>query len=202
MDNQETTNDNASSFYERYYTQTDDEILKILRNHKNYQEAAVAAAVKVAVERELIHSEQDLLSPEFQQISGRRFSLFPPITNTYHLKKLIGSIFRFLYLLSLVPIIYGIMSYAEGRLDRTIEGVALGGVWATLCFLFRKSGNGLLMVLMLLILAAILVLSTWRIFNQETLNILDFLMAVTGTVLPAYLLMYVKTLLQTTQVEE
>lgn len=202
MDNQETHKDNTSFFYERFSGQTDDEILKILRNHRNYQEAAVAAAVKVAVERELIHSEQDLLSPEFQQFTPHHFSLFPPITNAYHLKKLIGSIFRFIYLLSLVPIIYGIMSYAEGKLDRMLEGVVVGIFWAVLSFLFRKSGHVFLMGIMLLILASVLVMSSVRILDQAQLNILDLLMAVTGTVLPAYLLLYVKRLLQASREKE
>lgn len=202
MDSQESNTDKTLFYYQQYSSLPDDEVLKILRNHKGYQEDAVAAAVKIAVERELIHSEQDLLAPEFQQVPASRFSLFPPITNAWHQRKLINSIFRFLYLLSFVPIVYGIMSYAEGRLDRALEGIGLGVLWGLLCFSFRKSRNGLLMFFMLLIIFGILVMSCVRIFSRESINLLDLLMAVTGTVLPAYLLLYVKRLLNVNQTEE
>lgn len=195
MDHQEDNTDNFSFFYERYSAQADDEILKILRNHKHYQPEAVSAAVKVAMERELIHSEQDLLSPVFQQTTPRRFSLFPPINSEFHRKRLIVSIFRFIYLLSLVPVIYGIMSYAEGKSDQTIEGVALGVVWVVLSFFFRKSGNIVLLFLMLFILAAIFVKSSFIILNMVPVNVFDQFLAITGTLLPAYLLLYVKRLI-------
>lgn len=196
MDKPEIQNDNTAFFYERYSGQADDEILKILRSQKNYQEAAVAAAVKVALERNLIHSEQDLLSSEFHEIVHHRFSLFPPILNAYHRKKLIGSIFRFIYLLALVPVIYGIMMYAEGKTGQMLGGFGVGILWAVLSFLFRKTGHLFLMVIMLLVLAFILMITSFRVIEQAHLNVLDLLVAVTGTVLPAYLLLYANRLLQ------
>jgi len=196
MENQETNNDSFNFYYNRYFTESDSEILKILRNHKDYQEAAVNAAVKIAVERELIHSEQDLLSPEFQQTRIHRFTIFPQITNAFHQKRLIDSIFRFLYILAMLPVVYGAMSYAEGRTDRALEGIGLGIIWGLLCFYYRKSRKSSILILLFAILVVIFIGSIIRIISHETLNVLDLVMVLVGTIMPAYLLLYVKQLLQ------
>lgn len=196
MDQQKNNTGSASAFYERYSAYTDEEIMNILRNHKDYQENAVDAAVKIAVERKLIQSEQDLLSPGFQQVTPRHYTLFPPISNEFHRKKLIGSIFRFIYLLALVPVIYGFLSYAEGKFDRVAGAVGVAVLWAGLSYLFRKSGHAVLMVLLLIILSSVLAFSVTQVFGRTPLAVLDLLMAVTGTVLPAYLIVYAKQLLR------
>ena len=84
------------NFYDRYSNYTDAQILEILKNQKNYQENARNAAITIAIERQLIQSESDLLLPEFQNNKTTAFTLFPQIADEYHLQSLIGSTFRFL----------------------------------------------------------------------------------------------------------
>lgn len=196
MENSEQKLDLSDNFYQRYLGNSDARILEILRNHKDYQEAAVNAAVKVAVERKLIHSEQDLLAPEFQnaqQVKG--FTLFPKITNAYHQKQLTGSIFRFLYLISLVPVIYGFLKYAEGQIDQTILGLGIGLAWFVLSFMFQKTQRKLILIPQFILLASILVFVGITAINYETLKILDLVMLFIGILLPSYLLLYLNKLI-------
>lgn len=94
MDSNEQEPDGLSRFYERYTDYTDSQIKAILKNHRNYQEPAIGAAVKIAIERQLIHTEQDLLGPEYQSAPSAGLSVFPEITDAYQYKKVIASIFR------------------------------------------------------------------------------------------------------------
>jgi hypothetical protein len=196
MNQPEPEIDKIAVFYERYTGKTDNEILDILRHRSNYQEAAVSAAMQLAIERGLISSEHDLLSPGFRQADPPRFRLFPPIANVQHSQRLIGSIFRLLYLLSLVPLIDALMSFVNGKTDRMLEAIAVGVFWAVLCFLFRKTGHILLMGLMLVVLIFVLTLSSLWILGQAPVNLVDWLMALVGTILPAYLILYVRQLMQ------
>ena len=95
MSDSDQENIGTIHFYERYSNYTDTQILEILRNQKGYQEGALNAAVKIAVERQLIHSEQDLLSPEFQKSKNTNLTLFHQMTSSYNHQRLIGSTFRF-----------------------------------------------------------------------------------------------------------
>lgn len=195
MDNSDQQNELSENFYQRYTRNSDDQILEILRNHKDYQETAVNAAVKIAVERELIHSEQDLFAPEFQNSRIKGFSFFPVITNTYHQKQLTGSIFRFLYILSLVPVIYGFLKYAEGQINQTILGVSIGLIWFVLAFLLQKTQRKVILIPQFLLLVFILIFVGNRAINHESLKIIDLVMLIIGTLLPAYLLVYLKKLI-------
>ncbi|MFY9150986.1 MAG: hypothetical protein WAO52_03155 [Prolixibacteraceae bacterium] len=194
MEHSEPKLELGDSFYQRYSGISDAQILEILRNHKDYQEAAVNAAVKIAVERGLIHSDQDLLAPEFQNSPVKGFTLFPEITNAYHQKQLTGSIFRFLYLMSLIPVIYGFLKYAEGQIDQTILGVGIGLSWFVLSFLLQKKRRKIILVPQFILLASILIFVGITAFDYETLKILDLVILFIGILLPVYLLLYLNKL--------
>lgn len=197
MNNSDKHTDGAKSFYERYYTFSDNQIKEILKNHKNYRELAVAAAVKIAIERELIHSEQDLLAPEYQLDRSSGFSMFPEITNAYQYKKVVSSIFRVLFFLSLIPIIFGIMKYAEGQLNMTFIGLGIGFIWLIFTYTLFKTKK--LIVVFLQVLMIIFVFSglCYRLLFQEVFHLMDMIMLVIGTILPFYFLLYLKKLIQT-----
>lgn len=195
MENPEQNHDLSTNFYQRYSVSSDTQILEILRNHKDYQEAAVNAAVKIAVERKLIHSEQDLLAPEFQTSRIKGFNMFPEISNAYHKKQLTGSIFRFLYMISLIPVIYGFLKYAEGQTDQTILGAGIGLIWFILSFLLQKTRRKVFLIPQFLLLACILVFVGITAINYESLKILDLVMLIIGILLPSYLLLYVNKLI-------
>jgi hypothetical protein len=184
------------NFYERFSNYTDAQILEILKNQKYYQESAKNAAVKIAIERQLIHSESDLLSPEFQNFRSPRLTLFPQITDEYHLERLQGSTFRFLYVLSFLPIIYGFLKYAEGFIDQTILGLCVGVVWVSLIFSLQKTRKTIFLIPLFGVLIIVGVWVGIKIVANPPVRILDFAVLIIGMLLSAYFLMIVKTLFQ------
>lgn len=183
-------------FYEHYTSFTDEQILEILKYHKDYQNIAVGAAIKIAIERQLIHSDQDLLAPEFQKSHSVGFTIFPEIINDYQRQKLIGSLFRFMYVISFSPIIYGFLQFGEGQIDQTFLGVGIGLTWLLFCLLLKKTKK-IIFLMPMFALLFIVSLSVWlKIFSLETFRILDLVMLIIGTLLPAYLMIYLMKLIR------
>jgi hypothetical protein len=182
-------------FYEKYTKHTDNEILDILKRRKDYQDLAVESAVKIAIERKLILSEQDLLSPEFEPVKSYGGKLFPYVSNEYHRKRLVGSIFRFLYMMSFLPIVFGIMKYAGGQLSLTFLGVGIGVVWFILSFLLSRSNKKFIFIPLFVILTFTLLYIGWQIFDKSSFHLLDLFVLLVATILPAYLLLFLRRLL-------
>jgi hypothetical protein len=182
-------------YHERYAEFTDDQILDILRHHKDYQEAAVEVAVKIAIERQLINSEQDLFSLEFQNIRSTGSRLFPEIPNDFHRQKLIGSIFRFLYMMSFLPLVFGFLKYAEGQLYLTFIGVGSALIWFLLSYLLSKTHKQVMFIPIFLLLFTVSFGTGWHLISNTTFHLLDFVMLFIGTLLPVYLLLLLRKLI-------
>lgn len=197
MNNSDQDIDGPISFYERYADYTDQQIKEILRNHKNYQEKAVAAAVKIAIERELIHNEQDLMAPEYQVSASEGWTLFPEINNAFHHKKMVNSIFRILFFASLLPIVYGMMKYSEGLLPMTYLGVGMGLVWLALTIILLKTEKLVVLFLQVLILLFVFGFVGNQLFRHHLVQSSDVLIWVIGTMVLLYLLLYLRKLIQT-----
>jgi len=196
MSNSDLENNETIHFYERYFNYTDTQILEILRNQKGYQEAARNAAVKIAVERQLIHSEQDLLSPEFQKSKNTGLTLFPQMTSFYFHQRLLGSIFRFFYIMSLLPVIYGFLKYAEGYIDQTILGLSVGIVWFLLILLLKKTEKLVILLPLFGILVFVGVSVGFKIAANHPVLILDFVVLIIGMLLTVYFLIFLMKLMQ------
>ena len=196
MSNSDQLNMGTINFYERFSNYTDAQILEVLKNQKFYQESAKNAAVKIAIERQLIHSETDLLSPEYQNIRSTRLTLFPQITDTYHYQKLLGSTFRFLYVLAFLPIAYGFLKYSEGFIDQTILGVSIGVIWVLLIFLLQKTRKTIILAPLFGILIFVGVSVGFKLAANHPVRIFDFAVLIIGVLLSAYFLMTVKNLFQ------
>jgi hypothetical protein len=196
MKNSDQENTGTINFYERYSSLTDSQILEILMNQKDYQENARNAAVKIAIERQLIHSEQDLLSAEYQNTKNTSLTLFPQLTNSYHHQRLVGSIFRFLYVLSFLPIVYGFLKYAEGFIDQTILGVSLGLTWLLLVVLLKRTSKAFILLPLFGILISVGVSVGFKVLANHPFRILDFVILIIGMLLSAYFLILAKKLIQ------
>ena len=196
MNNSDQDTDGPISFYERYSGFSDGQIKEILRNHKNYQEPAVTAAVKIAIERELIHSEQDLLTPEYQSNSSVGLSLYPEINNPYQYKKVVASIFRVLFFLALLPIVFGVLKYAEGKTNLTFMGIGIGLIWLIITYLFLKTEKMIVANIQIIFLVFGLFGLGYHLFVQATFIVTDLVILVSGTLLSLYLLLYLKKLIQ------
>jgi predicted RND superfamily exporter protein len=196
MKNSDQVNTGTIYFYERYSNHTDSQILEILKNQKDYQENARNAAVKIAIERQLINSEQDLLSPEFQNIKNTRLTLFPQMTSGYHHQRLEGSSFRFLYVLSFLPIVYGFLKYAEGSIDQTILGVCVGLIWLLLVIMIKRTKKSFILLPLFGILIFVGASVGFKIASNHPIRILDFVIFIIVILLSAYFLILVNKLIQ------
>lgn len=196
MKNSDQVNTGTINFYERYSNHTDSQILEILKNQKDYQENARSAAVKIAIERQLIHSEQDLLSPEYQNSKKTNLTLFPQMTSGYHHQRLVGSSFRFLYVLSFLPIVYGFLKYAEGSIDQTILGVAIGLTWLLLVILLKKTEKSFILLSLFGILIFVGASVGFKVVANHPFRILDFVILIIGMLLSAYFLILANKLIQ------
>lgn len=184
-------------FYERYSHYSDSEILDVLRDHKNYQENAIDMAVKIAIERQLINSEQDLFAPEFQKQSSTSFGLFPEIKAVYHRERVAASIFRFVFLMALVPVIGGTLKYAEGNINYAWIGWGTGVLWFLLSLAFRQTKKKAFVVLLIILLVLASSVALWQLIGRESFLFLDLAIWIIATLLPLYLLVYLARLLKT-----
>jgi len=196
MNNNKQEPDNPGSFYERYADYTDSQIKAILKNHRNYQEPAVGAAVKIAIERQLIHTEQDLLGLEYQSVPSAGLSIFPEITDAYQYKKVVASIFRVLFFVALIPIIFGALKYSEGQINMTYIGAGLGLMWILLTFLLLKTKRMLIANIQIILLILALFIIGYRLLLQPTVHVTDLIILVIGTLLSLYFLLYLKQLIK------
>jgi len=196
MDNSEQETSREMSLFEKYSEYTDEQIFVILKNHKDYQELAVDVAVKIATDRNLINSKQDLLAPGFQSSMSTKRTLFPEVRNEFHRNRLIGSIFRFMYLLSVLPLTYGVLNYSKGEINQTMLGIGVSLLWVFLCVMLKKTKNTFAFILLFVLLFGVSVMTGYNIFKREIFQVIDFIMLVVGTLLPFYLMLYLKKLIQ------
>ena len=194
MDSNEQEPDGLSRFYERYNDYNDSQIKAILKNHRNYQEPAIGAAVKIAIERQLIHTEQDLLGPEYQSAPSAGLSVFPEITDAYQYKKVIASIFRVLFFMALIPIIFGALKYSEDQLNMSYIGAGLGIIWVILTFFLLKTEKMFIANIQIVLILLALFGIGYSILLQDTFRIVDLIVLVIGTMLALYFILYLKHL--------
>lgn len=197
MNNSDYDPDARERFYELYTRYSDFQIKAILKNHKDYQEAAVTAAIKIAIERELIHSDQDLMAPEYQNKRSGKMTAFPEIPDAYQYQRVVRSIFRVLFLVAFIPIIFGVMKYAEGQLNMTFMGVGIGLIWLALTFSLFKTRKLAIIVVQIFLLLPMSLLLGYRLFNQKIFPATDMLVLVILTLLIIYFLLYLRKLILT-----
>ena len=201
MNESDLDTENAMEFYERYAGYSNQQIKEILKNHKSYQDPAVTAAVKIAIERELIHTEQDLMGTDYQSTASEGWTLFPEIPMAQAYKKLVASIFRVLFLTSIIPIIFGVMKYAEGHLAMTYLGVGLGLTWMLLTFiLFKTEKLAIIFIQVIMVISAFVILGN-HVLGKEIFPLTDVFVLLIGTLLLLYFLFYLKKLIQTKPAE-
>jgi len=197
MGNSNENTGKTMSFQERYSGYSDNHIMDILKNHKDYKESAVSAAVQIAIERQLIHSEQDLMAPEFQSVTPDRVKVFPVITNSFHYKKIVSSIFRVLFIVGFIPLIFGIMKYAEGKINITIPAIVVSLVWILLTFLLMRTKRILILILQFILLIFTISSIAYYLIIQEVFRRVDMAILVIGSLITIYMLLYLKKLIQT-----
>lgn len=197
MNNSDYDPETRDQFYERYTNYSDQQIKEILKNHHDYQESAVTAAIKIAIEREIIHSEHDLMAPEYQTRVTRKKTAFPIISNAFQHKKIIKSIFRILFFVAVIPIVFGILKYAEGQLHITYLGIGIGLFWLALTYALLKTRK---LIFVFIQIAFILPLSVFlgvQLTKQAIFPVTDMLVLILLTAIVVYFLLYLRKLFLT-----
>lgn len=184
-----------TAFYERFSVLEDAKIMEILKNQRDYQEAARNAAIQIAKERNLINSEGDLLSAEFQNIRSSSKGIFPIVADEYHRARLLGSLFRFLMVFSALPFVYGMLQFAKGEANSALLGIVGGVVWLFVVLMLKRTKNSTLIFLLLgaILVAGIVVAG--KLLETTPVKFADFLVLIVGVLLPVYFLLYIKKLI-------
>lgn len=185
-----------AAFIERYSKLSDDQLLDILKNQKDYQENARNAAVKIAIERQLINSENDLFSSEFQYTNESKMAVFPTVENEVQAKSLNGSIFRVLFILSVIPLIYASLKFAGGMVNQAILSGIAGIMWISGIFLLKKTRNALYLIPLFGLLVLVASYTALQIIELKPVKIADVFVLILGTLLVAYFLFYAKLLIK------
>ncbi len=184
-----------SVFYERFSVLPDNRIMDILRNHNDYQEAAQHAATQIAIERGIIHSADDLLAPEFQKRQSTKQTLFPSTSDDYHHTRLLSSVFRFLFVFSLLPVVYGILQYAKGNMFFATAGIILGSVWFLLSFFMKRLGKTVFVFPLLFLVLVVAIFFGYKLVLHSPFNFMDFFMFLIGILLPTYFVLLARKLI-------
>ena len=133
---------------------TDEELRKVLKKRKLYQNDAAEFAIEEAIKRGLIFTEQDLFAREFQP-EPEKFSLFPTIENEKVRAKFRKSITRWLMISGALPMVWGGIKIYK---TQSLEGILIfvfGVVWSFVSFQLMRSVNKKLITAMFLLLALV-----------------------------------------------
>jgi hypothetical protein len=197
MNNSDYDPETRDHYYERYTNYSDQQIKEILKNHHDYQELAVTAAIKIAIEREIIHSDQDLMAPEYQTRANHQKTAFPEVSNAFQHNKIVRSIFRILFFVAAIPIIFGILKYAEGQLTMTYLGIGIGLIWLVLTFALLKTRKPAIIFIQIFFILPLSVFLALQLIKQEIFPVTDMLVLFILTALVVYFLLYLRKLFLT-----
>jgi len=182
-----------TDFAETMAELSNEQLIEVLKKRNLYQRAAAEQAIREAMERGIIHSEQDLLTSEFREKKLRR-QLFPEIENEKIRNKVRRSIARGLFLAGSLPAILGVVrlnsdSQTEGILLLVFTAIWLGAS----AWLFRLFSRVALTVLAILSVLS-LVYALKQLLTPPGYAEIDKFIGVMLYLLIAYGLAYIKRL--------
>lgn len=172
-----------------------DELLMALRMRKHYQPEAAAAAVKEAIRRGLIRTEEELSLPEFDE-PDQKFTLFPCPESKNARINLFRSLLRGVMIAGIIPVVYGIMKFP---LMEVVEGVALislGVVWIAMAwFIMERHEKRLILPMgILALLSMVYAIRILMLFKYPEWS--DFIIPGVLYVVIFYFLLYARSLLR------
>lgn len=160
---------------------TDEELINVLKKRKLYQKEAADFAIREAVRRGIIYSEQDLFSKEFKD-EPQKFSLFPTIESETTSKKFKKSLSRSLLILGALPVVWGIIKVFEGYINEGILIFIFGIAWSLISFqLLRLTNPNVKLIHLLFLMAFVAAGYIIRNFSlSNSLNRIDILITAIG----------------------
>jgi len=104
--------------------------------------------------RGLINSREDLFSPEFNQPRSHRRAFFP-LLNERQTARTVKSLFRIIYLITIVPAAFSMLSYAEGNFLQLLLWAVAAVAWAGTALLTERQNEHMVWLLAAIFLAFI-----------------------------------------------
>jgi len=189
------TENNNHDFQEIFNKHTDEQILEILKKREHYQPKAVDVAVKEAISRKLIHSEQDLFSPEFSPEPLKR-KLIPEIHREKNKNRIRKSLGRSLLIAGVLPLIFGFVRYNSGQLFEGIGILVFGLTWMFLSAQIIRKGSKSVIHLLLGIAFASLIYIGYLFADSKSVIFMDMFIAAALYLLVFYGLFFVRKLVE------
>ncbi len=131
------------NFDKKMSSLTDDELLEVLRQRINYQEKAVDTAVREAIQRGIIQSQEEIerLFPKSQGgASGtRHFSFFAQLADKAQAESLFSSFTRPLIIVGLIPFLFALLRTAQLSKEKIIALILAGLIWSAMVFYLKRT---------------------------------------------------------------
>ena len=195
MQEKSKTETNNSDLQEIFNKHTDEQILEILKKREHYQPEAVDVAVKEAISRKLIHSEQDLFSPEFSPEPLKR-KLIPEIHREKNKNRIRKSLGRSLLIAGVLPLIFGFVRYNSGQLFEGIGILVFGLTWIFLSAQIIRKGSKSVIHLLLGIAFASLIYVGYLFADSKSVIFMDAFIIAVLYLLVFYGLFFVRKLVE------
>jgi len=184
---------NKSDFRSSIPNYSDEEIYSILKKRKQYQPEAANLAIKEAIKRGLINSEQDLFSEKFQE-NPAKSGLFPIISDDKHREKIRKSISRILLITGVIPVFWGSLEIIRSKLVEGILLVLLGAIWIYASAQLTKSFQTKMVNLLFVILIATAAYIVKIMLEMKGLAIMDYFIPVIIFSFITYGLLFIRRL--------
>lgn len=171
----------------------DEEIKEILKKRNLYNPDVAQMAVEEALQRGIIHSEQDLADQEYR-LKKLRFHLFPVIEDEETRERLIRSLSRCVLLTGVFPVIFGFLKIAENKLPEAFLLIIPGAVWIlSTAFLMRTHNRKLIYIILAMAgLSAVYVLNL--LLQVKPLRVMDLFVGLIIYGIIFYSLLYIRSL--------
>lgn len=195
MKKKNNAQDSTRPMVDRIQGLSNPELITVLKKRALYQPEAAGMAIQEAIRRGIIHSEEDLHSPEFET-SVSRFSIFPYSDSEQIREKIVKSLMRSVMIAAIIPVYFGVMKFL---IPKYIEGTCListGVIWVAMAwFIMERSERKL--ILPMIILTVLSIIYTGRIMLAYShLKWSDYFITIVLYLFIFYALSYTYTLLK------
>lgn len=180
---------------ERICSLSNEELIKLLKLRESYQPEAVQIAIKEAIKRKLIQSEVDLTQEKFRPEKRKSKSLFPHLDNETHFLKVFTSLVRILYLIAIIPVIFGLLKLVEYQFFYGFILLGTGLLWIGLSLSLQKKKQSRIPWILLLIFVGVVSFVLCQQIDSESYDLSDLPILTLAILLVFYVLTYLGVLL-------
>lgn len=182
-----------SDFTETMAELSEKQLVEVLKKRSLYQEAAAKQAVREAIKRGIIHTEDDLLGTEYREKRLKR-QLFPEIEDEKIRNKIRRSISRGFLLSGSLPAILSVIRLTRGNFTEGALLLAFAVIWmGTSAWMFQQFSRAAL-VLLVVLFAVSFFYTLKLLLAPFSYSIMDKFIVVILYLLIAYGLMYLNRL--------